>query len=151
MNILDLLELNYKAFVSLKKHEPELANVLTEQQQDMVMTQDTDNPGYMLWRIARAVSVAHCFEVYERLNVPGLCDLDTVRGETFYAGVPPVTKQELALGKLLLNTTLAGLFDTAEGVSLDGIMIDNDGVYRYYDRERDVWGEPVSGLEVYNA
>ena len=154
MNLLELAHLEYQCFTELKKQDKELANRITKRHRDMVMEQDTSNPEYIMWRILRAVSVADCFEVYERLNVTGLCDLDTVRGETWYAGVPPVTENELALGKMLLGESiLDGKPFLQSHYDKNGtykVMI-RDGVYRYYDRETDVWGAPAPDLEQYSC
>jgi len=48
---------------------------------------------YMDWRKTRAKSCAHCLDVYQMLNVK--FGVQHFVGETFYAGIPVVTEEEV--------------------------------------------------------
>ncbi len=80
------------------------------------------------WRMVCAISINDMLKIYDRLNVKlGLGD---ICGESFYAGVLPITQAEL---------------DWAEGVEclaerifaprISNEIIDNDGNYVLFDRD----------------
>ena len=71
---------------------------------------------YVEWREKRAKSMAHCFGVYDALNV-GLSVSDCV-GETFYAGIPLVTIAEVndAIDKHDTDTGPAGFAQAKIGI-----------------------------------
>jgi hypothetical protein len=48
---------------------------------------------YQDWRKTRAESLAYCLDIYKMLNVK--MELADVRGETFYAGIPEATPDEV--------------------------------------------------------
>lgn len=77
---------------------------------------------YLLWRFVRAISVAHIFDIYEMLNVK--MSISDCRGETFYAGIPQVTKEEVDFVRTLPEA-ITGCKTTSDCYSSYGF--DDDG------------------------
>lgn len=72
-----------------------------------LMLQCKDPNAIRLWRLIRAISVDAMLENYRKLNVE--MPLDAIRGESFYAGVSPVTNNEIKFVKQI--QTENGLVD----------------------------------------
>lgn len=129
------MEAVYKSFSQLKKDNlVSYAKIVKQHQEDLILQKGVE---YFIWRITRAVSLAHCFQIYDLLNVK--MSLEDCRGETFYVGIPPVTEEELELGKKLLGV----MFDFPETnlcwheryglILFSDEMVGNDGEYHKID------------------
>ena len=66
-----------------------------------VMLYGTDSVLYPLWNLNRSISVMHCLEIYKLLDVT-LTLKDTV-GESFYAGIPTVSADDIRQAKKYLG------------------------------------------------
>ncbi len=135
MSITKMLESVYKQNVQHKKSDPAGAAKLDKLHRDAIMSKK--GLYYDLWRVFRACSVAENMDIYDLLNVD--MPLSAIRGETFYAGIPPITENELETAKKLNK-----LFENIPvKFNPNDIMIDNDGNYREYNRDLDIWGDIV--------
>lgn len=52
---------------------------------------------FPVWNFRRAISVIHQLEIYQRLNVN--LTLNDYRGESFYAGIPSLTPDDIRIFK----------------------------------------------------
>lgn len=59
------------------------------------------SPLYPLWNLFRSVSVLHCLEIYQMLDVT--LTLKDTRGESFYAGIPQVSPEDIRGAKRVLK------------------------------------------------
>lgn len=55
---------------------------------------------YPLWNLYRSISVLHCLEIYQMLNVT--LTLEHTKGESFYAGIPQVSADDIKMAKKYL-------------------------------------------------
>ena len=53
----------------------------------------TNRKSYILWRLLSAISISDTLKIYEKLNVN--LKLEHVKGESFYAGIPQITQEEI--------------------------------------------------------
>ena len=149
------LEAEYKQFAALKKQNKGLADffVLFHQKTliaaglihnklvaDGVPLDDFYNTPlgfyYKNWRETRAISVADMMGVSQMLNVSW--KPEEIVGETFYAGIPPVTAGEIANAAVKYDTTCAKNVEDMVGV--DGKMHTFDVLDGCYD-PKDIYGD----------
>jgi hypothetical protein len=62
----------------------------------------TNSKLFPLWNLFRSISVLHCLEIYQMLDVS--LTLKDTRGESFYAGIPQVTPEDIRGAKRVLKT-----------------------------------------------
>lgn len=142
MSVIECMEQEYKAFVKFKETNPKEAGRMEKANQDMVISQQ--GIGYKIWRLMRAISVAEMLQLYDRLNVN--LPLSAIKGETFYAGVPVVTQEEIDLvHKLGLVSSVSACTKKPRNM-----MVNNDGYMQYYDRDTNEWGELVPKDKIFN-
>ena len=66
-----------------------------EQLSDVMLKLQQKDPSYIaLWKVLRAISVRDMMETYNQLNVE--MPLSAIVGESFYAGMPLITQEELS-------------------------------------------------------
>jgi len=98
--------------------------------------QDTEVGKYYLqWRMNRAISMASCFRIYGRLNVK--LKVNDCKGETFFAGIPPITQEEInAVYELeeRLKTSLTVDEESLKNPIICYEKIGNDGKYHKVDK-----------------
>lgn len=93
---------------------------------------------YMDWRKQRAKSCTHALDMYMRLNVK--FTIEEFKGETFYAGIPPVTKEEIEQ-YINDNHQLSGFSN--EKIGIDGRLhpTDSQGEFLPITDINDVYGD----------
>lgn len=160
------LENEYKQFQSLKKEDKELYHLFILMNQRLLIESgkfhyhclNNWNKGgreeytsfitntfvgqyYNNWRKARAVSCAKCMDIYKLLEVN--LKENSFIGETFYAGIPPVTEQEINSARI--NTKESENYQFISCSEKIGI----DGVYRPVDIYGDFDNYPYDPLDIY--
>ena len=67
-----------------------------------VMLHGTNSTLFPLWNLTRSISVYSCLEIYKILNVN--LTLGDTKGESFYAGIPPVSANDIRKAKKVLES-----------------------------------------------
>jgi len=123
---IELFELAYRKFNGLKDTNPELHSRMVLQNQRDLMSRKM--PHYGIWRIMRAISLVHCFDIYKLLNVK--MELSDCVGETFYSGIPICTEEELEFARQFADIDITPDWFCDE-------MLGNDG--KYHKKEDLPW------------
>ena len=153
------LYVGYRNFVAWKKNSPTTADAAVlfnqqilmaagkihkacsaEQYQEFIET-TFSGAYYNQWRKERAVGVAHLDNMCKRLNVH--FGLDDYRGETFYAGIPPITQDELDSAKKAADDAKYKFWPVSEKIGIDGIYhpVGEDGEFHPLLDENDIYGD----------
>ena len=66
-----------------------------------VHTNKTKSELYQVWNLRRNISITHILEICQLLNVN--LRLDDIRGESFYAGIPRTTANDVRVAKNYLK------------------------------------------------
>jgi hypothetical protein len=61
-----------------------------------------NSPLYPMWNLDRCISTIYCLEIYRMLDVK--LTLNDFRGESFYAGMPKATPEDIRKTKKYLQT-----------------------------------------------
>lgn len=152
---MEQLEAEYKQFVDLKADNKSLAESLVLLHQKTltaagkahvaILAAGEDEEAfyatplgcyYLDWRTMRATSVADMMGVSAMLGVHW--DVEDIKGETFYAGIPCVTAQEVATAAEASGTYNAK--KVVEMVGVDGQMHVFDALDGAYD-PNDIYGD----------
>jgi hypothetical protein len=154
------LEEEYKQFQSIKKTNKELYNecILFNQQilifggkihrrcldnwnnggkefYEEFITNTYEGIYYKEWRKSRAVSIASCSNSYDLLGIKWKSG--EIIGETFFAGIPPVTEEEVKAAKCMDEKYC--FLACSEKIGNDGKYhpVDEQGNFEYpYDPEK---------------
>lgn len=144
--VLDCMKKDYQANLKFKEDDPDGHQKGIVLQQSLLMKlpakmSPLELAVYSFWRCLRACSVTSMLEHYKRLGVD--LKLEDCKGETFYAGVPCVTQDEVDTIKSIegAEVIVKSDFDRKVSEHSDNIMLDNNGDYRYFNRYTEEWGE----------
>lgn len=163
MNYQQLENLNteYREFMALKKANPPLTDAMVKMNQDLlahagkvheVLKNDPKRlqwfyectfvgAYYRQWRKNRAISIAHCFEIYKTLNVSFTAD--DCKGETFYAGIPAIEQSEIDIA---CKSDMPYSFHAAgQKIGIDGQLhdVDDNGDFRPMLDNDDIYGDKI--------
>ena len=156
---IEQLETKYRVFMSLKKKIPIMANQATLLNQQLLtnagrihqsyneeqyrnFVQNTFVGAYYdQWRKERAVSIVNAIRIYDQLDVH--FKTSNYRGETFYAGIPPITQAEVDAAKIAINNTGYKFWPISEKIGIDGEYhpVDMDGEFCPMLDENDIYGD----------
>jgi len=183
MKTLEAMREEYQSFMELKKNNPEVAGelvlfnqqVLTKagmvhemclrhwdtggrEEYEKFIEETFAGAYYHDWRMNRAVSVADMMGVCSRLGVNW--KVSEIIGETFYAGIPPVTSEEVAMAAREMKTyehdkvvdrlqvgggikVIDGALVWMEKIGIDGKLhpVDSQGEFRELTNENDIYGD----------
>jgi hypothetical protein len=102
---------------------------------------------YMDWRKNKAISIRACQAIYDKLGVKMPFEPDkngfsqTYRGETFYAGIPPTTLEELETVQLSDDSPSRTLYSEKIGIDGKYHAVDQYGDFREIYDFNDIYGD----------